>query len=174
MPMPSTAPTQVVIFGASGDLTARKLVPALFSAFLQGHLPAQTQVVGVARRPWDDAGFRAHLQATVGKPAEHARWGEFLAAVRYVQTNLDTAEDYRALATALDAAAPVAGANRVFYLAIKPDLFLPAVAHMHAAGLLAQGEAGPRRRVVVEKPFGSDIGSDTVLNAGLLRLLGED
>ncbi len=173
MRMPSALPTQVVIFGASGDLTARKLVPALFSAFLQGHLPVGTQVIGVARRPWDDAGFRTHLQGTVGKPAEHARWSEFLAAVRYVQTNLDTADDYRGLANALDGAAgtPV---NRVFYLAIKPDLFLPAVTNMHAAGLLAQGENGPRRRVVVEKPFGSDLGSATVLNQSLLKLLGED
>ena len=173
MRMPSALPTQVVIFGASGDLTARKLVPALFSAFLQGHLPAGTQVIGVARRPWDDAGFRSHLQGTVGKPAEHTRWSEFLAAIRYVQTNLDTADDYRGLASALDGASGTA-VNRVFYLAIKPDLFLPAVTNMHAAGLLAQGESGPRRRVVVEKPFGSDLGSATVLNQSLLKLLDED
>lgn len=172
--MATNTPTQVVIFGASGDLTARKLVPALFSAFHQGHLPASTQLVGVARRPWDDAGFRGHLAATVGKPTTHARWGEFLGGVRYVQTNLDTAEDYRALAAALDACAggPV---NRVFYLAVKPDLFLPAVSNMHAAGLLTQQSPnGPRRRVVVEKPFGNDLGSATVLNQNLLGLLGED
>jgi glucose-6-phosphate 1-dehydrogenase len=167
-------PTQVVIFGASGDLTARKLVPALFSAFHQGHLPQGTQLVGVARRPWDDAGFRAHLQQTVGKPTEHARWGEFQSAVRYVRTNLDTAEDYRALAESLDAAVGGQAVHRVFYLAVKPDLFLPSVAHMHAAGLLTQVEGGPRRRVVVEKPFGADLPSATSLNQSLLKLLGED
>lgn len=167
-------PTQVVIFGASGDLTARKLVPALFSAFHHNHLPATTQLVGVARRPWDDAGFRSHLEGTVGKPTEHQRWKEFLGGVRYVQTNLDTADDYRDLATALDACAggPV---NRVFYLAVKPELFLPAVANLHAAGLLTQDQPnGPRRRVVVEKPFGADLGSASVLNQNLLSMLGED
>jgi glucose-6-phosphate 1-dehydrogenase len=172
--MATAIPTQVVIFGASGDLTARKLVPALFSAYHQGHLPAGTQLVGVARRPWDDNGFREHLAATVGKPTEHPRWAEFLGGVHYVRTHLDTAEDYRELARALDAAAsgPV---NRVFYLAVKPELFLPSVAHMHAAGLLTQdGTNGPRRRVVVEKPFGADLGSATVLNQSLLGLLGED
>ncbi|HAT09941.1 MAG TPA: hypothetical protein DCS97_04970, partial [Planctomycetes bacterium] len=172
--MATAIPTQVVIFGASGDLTARKLVPALFSAFHQGHLPGGTQLIGVARRPWDDNGFREHLAQTVGKPTEHPRWAEFLGGVHYVRTHLDTAEDYRELARALDAAAP-GPVNRVFYLAVKPELFLPSVAHMHAAGLLTQdGTNGPRRRVVVEKPFGADLGSATVLNQNLLGLLGED
>jgi glucose-6-phosphate 1-dehydrogenase len=172
--MPASLPTQVVIFGASGDLTARKLVPALFSAFLQGHLPATTQLVGVARRPWDDAGFRAHLAATVGAISADPRWNEFLAGVCYVRTNLDTAEDYRSLAGSLDALAGAA-VNRVFYLAVKPDLFLSAVGNLHAVGLLSQSpDGGPRRRVVVEKPFGNDLGSAAVLNQSLLSLIGED
>ena len=171
--MPNALPTQVVIFGASGDLTGRKLVPALFSAFTGGHFSSPMQLVGVARRPWDHAGFREHLAGAVGKSAQHSRWGEFLSGVQYVRTNLETEEDYRALAAGLDAVAP-GPCNRVYYLAIKPDLFLPAVNGLHAAGLLTQEPGGPRRRVVVEKPFGNDLASATSLNRSLLNLLGED
>jgi glucose-6-phosphate 1-dehydrogenase len=168
-----TLPTQVVIFGASGDLAARKLVPALASAFRQGHFPGPVQVVGVARRPWDDGQFRAHLTDKVGDPAKDPGWAGFLPLLRYVRTELDTAADYQALAAALDglAAGPT---HRVFYLAVKPDLFLPTIHHLHAVGLLAQTADGPRRRVVVEKPFGHDLASAVSLNAELLGLLGED
>ena len=168
--MPAPDLTQVVILGASGDLTARKLVPALYAAERGKTLPGRRQLIGVARRPWDDAQFREQ----VGKfpPKNDADgWNDFLGRSRYVQTHLDTAEDYRALAERLDALAGEP-CNRVYYLAIKPELFLTSVTHLHAVGLLDQHQGF--RRVVVEKPFGTDLPSAKALNSSLLELLGED
>jgi glucose-6-phosphate 1-dehydrogenase len=166
--------TQVIIFGASGDLTSRKLVPALYAAHCEQLFPGRMQLVGVARRPWDDAQFRDQLTATVPrlKTCSFDSWEQFLRLTSYVRTNLDTAADYTALGTRLDALAG-GPCNRVFYLAVKPDLFLPSVQNLHAAGLLQQ-DNGLHRRVVVEKPFGTDLASSTELNRTLLGLLSED
>jgi glucose-6-phosphate 1-dehydrogenase len=166
--------TQVVILGASGDLTARKLVPALFTAAGEKLINGRLQVVGVARRPWDNNFFREHLHQSVAKQSgfEAERWKEFTNCVSYVQTHLDTTADYQALAQQLD---KLAGgpAHRVFYLAVKPELFLPSVQNLHHARLLDQS-GGLSRRVVVEKPFGTDTVSARALNASLLSMIGED
>jgi glucose-6-phosphate 1-dehydrogenase len=166
--------TQVIIFGASGDLTARKLVPALYAAHCQGLFPGRLQLIGVARRPWDDAAFRDILtkNAPKLKTCSYDSWEAFLALTSYVQTHLETREDYAKMGTRLDA---IAGGpcNRVFYLAIKPDLILPSVDNLKAVGLLEQPD-GLHRRVVVEKPFGNDLASSQKLNQALLKLLGED
>jgi glucose-6-phosphate 1-dehydrogenase len=172
--MPANDLTQVIILGASGDLTARKLVPALFAAHCERFFPGRLQLVGVARRPWDDTSFRAQLDQTVPRPKDHSaeEWRAFLGLTSYVQTHLDTAADYAALGKRLEA---IAGgpANRVFYLAVKPELFLPSVQNLRAAGLLDQS-SGLTRRLVVEKPFGHDLPSAQKLNGELLTLIGED
>jgi glucose-6-phosphate 1-dehydrogenase len=172
--MPSTDLTQVIILGASGDLTARKLVPALFMATCSGGFPGRMQLVGVARRPWTDATFREHLSQSAPKTqvCSYDAWEAFLKQVAYVPTHLETAADYAGLATRLNALAGEP-CHRVFYLAVKPELFLPAVRHLGEAGLLDQ-TGGLHRRVVVEKPFGDDLPSSRRLNADLLRVLGED
>ncbi len=166
--------TQVIIFGASGDLTARKLVPALYAAHCQGLFPGRLQLIGVARRPWDDAAFRDLLtkNAPKMKTCSYDSWEAFLALTSYVQTHLETSDDYAKMGTRLDA---IAGGpcHRVFYLAVKPELFLPSVANLKAVGLLDQS-SGLHRRVVVEKPFGHDLASSQTLNHALLGLLGED
>ena len=172
--MSSNDLTQVIILGASGDLTARKLVPALFSAFNEKLLPHDVQLIGVARRPWNDDTFRAHLDANSPRPAETTpeAWNEFKGHTSYVQTHLETADDFVKLGTELER---LAGrpANRVFYLAIKPELVLPSVQNLKLAGLLDQS-TGLNRRVVVEKPFGTDLASAQALNAQLLPLLKEN
>jgi glucose-6-phosphate 1-dehydrogenase len=164
--------TQIVILGASGDLTARKLVPAVFASWSEGFFTGRVQLVGVARRPWGDAEFRAQIRPAMPKGADPAAWERFLGIVSYVQTHLDTPADYAALRTALDtlAAAP---ADRVFYLAIKPDLFLPSVLGLEKVGLLDQS-TGRFARVVVEKPFGTDLPSAQALNRALLAVLDEN
>ena len=164
--------TQVIILGASGDLTARKLVPAFFHAKQQGFFPDDVQLVGVARRPWDDAGFQEHLTGGVAESVGPKMVGRiFLGEVRYVQTHLDTEDDYRTLAERLDGLSD-GPCDRVFYLAIKPDLFLPAVKGMRSVGLLE--EADDRyARVVVEKPFGHDLPSARELNTELLKQIKE-
>ena len=164
--------TQVVILGASGDLTSRKLVPGLFQSHREGLFPHPVEVVGVARRPWDTPEFHRILSERVDcDDQDRARWEEFLERVTYHQTHLDEEEQFQDLATRLD---ELAGpqTNRVFYLAIKPDLFLPTVKGLHSAGLLDQTRQ--TARVVVEKPFGHDLGSARRLNRELLELVAED
>lgn len=165
--------TQVVILGASGDLTSRKLVPAFFNARRQGFFPEDVQLVGVARRPWDDDSFQGHLQENVPeREREQDDWPGFISGVRYVRTHLDTDEDYQALADSLN---ELSGGpcDRVFYLAIKPNLFLASVYGMQRVGLLDQKQ-GHYARVVVEKPFGHDLESARELNAELLDILAEN
>jgi glucose-6-phosphate 1-dehydrogenase len=166
--------TQVVILGASGDLTSRKLVPALYAAHCEHLFPGRLQLVGVARRPWDDAAFRNVLTENAPKmeTCSYDSWEAFLGLTAYVRTHLETTADYQELARRLDALAK-GPANRVFYLAVKPELFLPSVQNLHAVGLLAQKD-GATARVVVEKPFGTDLASAETLNRALLGLMGED
>jgi glucose-6-phosphate 1-dehydrogenase len=166
--MPLT--TQVVILGASGDLTARKLVPALHQVHRQTPSPGSIQLVGVARRPWDTAAFRAHLVERSGLSAGPER-DRFLADVHYVATDLDAPADYRQLAERLDRLAG-GPCHRVFYLAVKPDLFLPGIRGLHAAGLLRETD-DLHRQVVIEKPFGHDLASAELLNRQLAALVDE-
>src|SRR3954470_4247490 len=172
--MPSPDLTQVVILGASGDLTSRKLVPALYAAHCEHLFHGRLQLVGVARRPWDDKAFRDVLTQNAPKmeSCSYDSWEAFLGLTSYVRTHLETAADYAALAKRLDALAQ-GPANRVFYLAVKPELFLPSVQNLKAAGLLDQRD-GRTARVVVEKPFGTDLASAQALNHGLLEAMGED
>ena len=172
--MSSNDLTQVIILGASGDLTARKLVPALFAAHNDKLYPHEVQLIGVARRPWNDESFREHLQANAPRPpgTDPAVWEAFLKNTSYVQTHLETTQDFVQLKTELDARAN-RPAHRVFYLAIKPELFLASVQNLASAGLLVQ-EGGRTARVVVEKPFGTDLESAQVLNTALLGLLKEN
>jgi len=173
--MPATPNlTQIVILGASGDLTARKLVPAVYAAQCQHLFPGRCQLVGVARRPWDDAFFRSHLTKSAPKmeACSYDSWEAFMGQTSYVQTHLETAQDFAELGKRLDALAQ-GPAHRVFYLAVKPELFLTSVENLSHAGLLDQS-GGLNRRVVVEKPFGTDLASAKALNAALLKLLGED
>jgi len=172
--MPANDLTQVIILGASGDLTARKLIPALYAAHCQHLFSGRLQVIGVARRPWDDAFFRDHLSkaGSTMPGCSYDSWETFLKLVTYVQTHLETVADYSALKAKLDALAGEI-CNRVFYLAVKPELFLPSVENLHQVGLLDQS-SGATRRVVVEKPFGTDLKSARSLNYALLQILGED
>lgn len=173
--MAARATTQIVILGASGDLTSRKLLPGVFNAVRQGLFPGPIQLIGVARRPWDDDSFQAHLDEAVAedKVEEHEEaWQAFLKNVRYVRTHLDTDDDYKNLCQRLDDLAGEA-VHRVFYLAVRQDLFLPAVEGLHAVGLLEQKD-GLTSRVVIEKPFGNDLPSSQSLNTALLHMLDED
>ena len=164
-----TRPLQIVILGASGDLTGRKLVPALLG--LAGRTSVAFQLVGVARRPLSDAAFRAQLRAELPE-GDRVAFDVFAERVHYLQG--DAGEDLRPLGQQLDTLPGGAGADRLFYLALKPELFLPAVENLALAGLLVQEAGDPWRRIVVEKPFGHDLASAQALNRTLHRLLRED
>lgn len=166
-------PAQVVILGANGDLTARKLVPALSSLAAQGRPAAGFSLVGISRRPKTDEVFRAELRE--GLSAEQRAGFDRLApSIHYVQADAAEAADAKALSSRLGALAPASGAGRLFYLSLKPELFAPAVENLARHGGLDRQDERGWRRVVVEKPFGQDLGSARALNRSLQQWLRED
>jgi glucose-6-phosphate 1-dehydrogenase len=176
----SLQPAALVIFGASGDLTRRKLVPAVYNLALSRLLPERFAVVGVARRPMPD--FIELMQAGVAKhsrrkPLDLATWSELAKGVSYVQGEFHHAGTYEKLAAELTRLERTIGTrSRVFYLAVAPDQVPTIVEGLHAAGLVvppSDDKDAPFQRVVVEKPFGDDLASAKALNRKLLSCLAE-
>ena len=162
----------MVICGATGDLTERKLAPALYNCLLGGFLPPEFTVVGFARRELTDEEFRDHLLEGINehsrnRPAKPAIWESFARGIEYHQGTFDDPAAYAELAKRLDRIDRDRGTagNRLFYLAVPPALYPVIVHHLELAGLAAPGErrrSGSKRgwtRVIVEKPFGSDLES---------------
>jgi glucose-6-phosphate 1-dehydrogenase len=176
-------PCAFVIFGASGDLTRRKLLPALYNLALDGALPRSFATLGVARRPKTDDSFRGEMREAVGKfsrrkPLEADVWSRLEAGLGYVQGSFEQPQTYRDLAARLEAEgrAHGTGQNRVFYLAVGPDDVLTILRGLHEAGLIhppGRERGAPFSRVVVEKPFGEDLPSARSLNRELYRYLDE-
>lgn len=173
-PAPDQSPCLLVIFGATGDLTARKLVPALFSLFLNGILPSPFAIVGCGRTILDADGFRALLgEKCAAATINHARWPEFSALLHYQSLEYGDPAGYQSLAaslTELDQRLGCGG-NRLFYLAVPPELYPLIGAGLTGAGLAQeQAEGTGWARLVVEKPFGHDLASarelDRVLHQG--------
>jgi glucose-6-phosphate 1-dehydrogenase len=172
-------PGVVVIFGASGDLTRRKLLPALYALRLEDRLPAAFTVVGVARRPLGDDEFRRQMREGVARhgrtgPPEPAEWEAFAEGLFYHALDFQDAPAYAALAAQLaelDRARGTRG-NYLYYLATPPSAYPVIVRALAQAGLAREatgdGKAG-YRRIVIEKPFGHDLASARALN----RIVGE-
>ena len=157
-------PTTIVIFGASGDLTRRKLIPALYNSFCKERLPEKLTIVGFARRPWDDAAFREPLQSGVQEFSggyEETSWRTFAEKLRYFQGDLDVAEGYTRLGSFLR---DLEGgpANRLYYLATAPEYYGLAATFLGASGLADESEGV--RNLVIEKPFGHDLASALALD----------
>ena len=168
-------PPQLIVVGASGDLTQRKLVPALVALAAQGTPPAGFTVVGVARRPKTDEAFRAELRAALPE-ADHAAFDALAPHIYYVAGDIAEPASIDALSARLDALPGGRATGRLYYLALKPELFAPAVRELGRAGLLStrEGERRAWRRVVVEKPFGHDLRSARTLNHDLHEVLYEE
>ena len=163
-------PCLVVILGASGDLTQRKLIPALYNLHLHGGLPESFGIVGAARTEWSDQEFREHLRQAVLESAggDPGAWEAFAARVFYQPLNYDESGSYQELGQRLDdlERALGTGGNRIFNLAIPPELYAQAAQNLGRAGLAAQDQ-GAWVRLVVEKPFGHDLASARQLNAAI-------
>ncbi len=162
-------PTVIVIFGASGDLTQRKLVPALHSLACEGLLPARYEVLGVARSPLSDDRFRERLYEGITRYArlnagQCSLWPRHCARYTYVAGEYDDSDLYRRIAQHLDRATleMEGAANRLYYLATPPFLYPVIIRRLKEAGL--HGSAGGAVRIVVEKPFGHDLESARRLN----------
>ncbi|MBP9839263.1 MAG: glucose-6-phosphate dehydrogenase [Proteobacteria bacterium] len=179
-------PCVVVIFGATGDLTHRKLVPALYNLAVDSLLPANFHLICFARREYSDEVFRAEMKKAVQEfsrrqPLDEAVWAEFSSHLQYISSAFDNQEGYQNLSKTLDALDTKAGRifNRVFYLATSPDYFEVISKMLGGSGLLNEYRDGNNSeriraaRVVVEKPFGHDIDSAKQLNKVMLSQMSE-
>jgi glucose-6-phosphate 1-dehydrogenase len=165
----------VVIFGASGDLTSRKLIPALYLLHQKGRLPKATRVVGVSRTPYTHEDWRKELTATTqkfaGKEFDTASWQAFAASVFYHPGDIDKLEHFKALSILLDELESGSSATRLYYLSTAPALYSAAIANLGAAGLA--DESRGVRRVVIEKPFGTDLKTAQELNKATHQVFSE-
>jgi glucose-6-phosphate 1-dehydrogenase len=168
----------LVIIGASGDLTQRKLMPAFHTLGCDGLLPAGTRVVGVARSHLSDEEFRRHLYEGVEEYAGHdpvicREWRSFQGQVTYLAGEYDDPNTYRRLAETLDSLDAEVGTagNRLFYLAVPPFLYPRIVEQLGQTGLNRSPKGWVR--IIVEKPFGHDLDSARQLNARLHAVFDE-
>jgi glucose-6-phosphate 1-dehydrogenase len=171
-------PCSIVIFGASGDLTARKLIPAFYHLCKEKQMPSTFRIIGFARREKTDASWRAELRTALDqysrtKPVDEKVWQEFSANLFYCRGDLSDAAAYKQLEERLTAfgSGPLRE-NLLFYLAVSPSQFGEVIEQIHRAGLLNR-EGGGWQRVVVEKPFGHDLVSAQALNRELTRFVHE-
>ena len=170
-------PTVVVIFGASGDLTKRKLLPALFHLEQAGLLPRQFAVVGVARRPLGDSfaqDMREGITEFGGVKEGDPKLGEFMRKVSYHQMNFDDGEGYAALQKTLEQIDKEHGTqgNRLFYLAVAPEYFADIMKQL-GDHKMAQPEQGTVH-CIIEKPFGHDLESARKLNDDVNAVFREE
>ncbi len=170
-------PCSVVIFGATGDLTRRKLAVALYNLHLDRLLPGTYSVVGVGRREMPTGAFVSSLREGIEKhsrrPLDEELWGEMAAGISYVST--DGPDGYARLSDHLDRLdrERELGGNRLFYLATPPSAFPKIIDQLGSAGLNQPGKGGGWARVVVEKPIGTDLASAHELNQIVNRVFDE-
>lgn len=177
MPFRVSEPFTFVIFGASGDLTSRKLMPALFSLFRRGLLPDEFAVVGFARRPFDDEGFRQRMGESIrqfgGGAAASDELERFLGRIVYHRGDVESASaGFASLRDRLDNDARFPP-NRIYYLSVTADLFEPIIRALSEHGLIRPPFDPPWNRVIIEKPFGRNLNSARVLNRVCLTHLDE-
>lgn len=161
-----------VIFGMSGDLSARKLIPALYALHCDGSLDDETSIVGYARSEYSDKQLRDKLKKALKEYSssfDESKWASFAPRISYVQGAYDKAEDYKALKAHLE---ELGQENHVFYTATPPGAYQGIVSCLAEAGLNESQNGWTR--LVVEKPFGNDLESAKALNTHVLKQFSED
>jgi glucose-6-phosphate 1-dehydrogenase len=171
--MPSNT---VIIFGASGDLTARKLIPALYQLHVKGRLPDDARIVGVARSAFTDDGFREKLAAALRefepKAWQPESWNTFAARLFYVACDATKPGGLEPLQKWLTGIEGSGGGNRLYYLSVSPTLYPDLITRLGEARM--NEETAGWRRVIIEKPFGRDLASARVLNRTVQSYFRED
>jgi glucose-6-phosphate 1-dehydrogenase len=173
----------VVIFGASGDLTKRKLVPALYLLWDQGKLPDNISIMGVSRTKYSDDDWREELHAFNEDDYDDDKWADFKERIHYHPADATKKDDWagiKARMCELDQQHN-AGGNVLFYLSVSPQFFEPIINNIGSADIVVEGRKycsidgiAAWQRIVVEKPFGSDPGSAAQLNRTLAGVFDED
>ncbi len=179
--IPPKAMSTIVIFGTTGDLTARKVLPAIYNLWNGGFLPHEIAVVGVARKDKSDSEWRADMCEAL---KEYSRTGAglgencdpFVANLCYHRFNFNENDDLGGLGEHLDdiEAERNLAHHRLYYLATPPEFFSPLIHKLGQAGLIRNPSDDVKTRVVIEKPFGSDLESAQALNADILEVLAEE
>jgi glucose-6-phosphate 1-dehydrogenase len=177
-PQRPAPPCTLVIFGASGDLTHRKLIPAVFDLFREGLLSKHSAVLGFSRSSLSDEDFRRTAREgleSYGSAIAESVWDEFKSCLHYMSAQFDDPASFRLLRERLeriDAAHGTQG-NRIFYMATPPELFKIITAQLGDAGLNERRDEHSFSRLVIEKPFGVDVGSARELNASVQSVFRE-
>jgi len=173
-------PVTIVIFGGAGDLTHRKLLPALYNLALDNLLPDRYAIVGVGRKDLDDDGYRLFAKDGVTqfsrRPLEAARWEEFARHLFFVPANIEEPAAMPRLGARLDTIEHEMGiaGHRIYYLAVPPAMFVPTVQQLaHARFVPPRGSGGSSTRLVVEKPIGSDFESAKAINDAIAAVFDE-
>lgn len=185
-------PCVLVIFGASGDLTARKLIPALYDQDRAGRLPRGMVILGMSRTPMSDEAFREKMKAAVQQFSasfDAAKWESFAKRVSYHAGDAGDATSMPGLSKRINELGSQTSIlrqggmpNILFYLSVSPNLYEPIIASLGQSGLVAEGhrwcslnaDLTPWQRIIVEKPFGNDLRSAVSLNQALGRVFEED
>ena len=173
-------PSVVVLFGATGDLAHRKVLPALYHLWRTDLLPHEFQVLAIGRRPFDDESFRAGIRASLEKysrilPLDAEAWRSFEERISYLHLDFEDADGFDSLVTRLDGIDRDCGTrgNRLFYLATQPSQFAEIVGQLGRVGLDHERLESGWRRVVIEKPFGHDLDSAKRLNREVAKVFRE-
>jgi glucose-6-phosphate 1-dehydrogenase len=165
-PTRTISPCTMVILGAGGDLTRRKLIPSLLHLQSDGLLPDEFSVVGVARHASSDEAFRTEISTAL--QAAPGDWKRFAPRLSYLRGDLSDPAAYDTIARRVEELEQKAGTSRgrLFYLAIPPSMYAPAIEGLSRSGAMPRREAGDPRwvRVIIEKPFGRDLKSAQALN----------
>ncbi len=190
--MPQTEPCLVVIFGASGDLTSRKLIPALFELHRLGQLPDGLAVMGVSRTPLSDDDFRTRMRNAARNQSDtfdETAFDTFARRLHYHAADATSPEAFPSIQGAIKQLAQHhnilrqgGSPNILFYLSVSPNLYEPIIDNIGAAGLVSEGKrwcaldttAMPWQRIIVEKPFGTDLRTAQSLNMALGRVFEEE
>jgi glucose-6-phosphate 1-dehydrogenase len=173
-------PSTLVLFGATGDLAHRKVIPALYQLWRTNLLPHEFVILAIGRRPYSDDSLRQEFRASAEKysrvlPLDEAAWRSFASRIRYQRMDFDDSAGYDELVTTLEAIDKEQNApgHHLYYLATQPSAFAEIVAQLGRVGLDHEHHEGGWRRIVIEKPFGHDLQSAIRLNREVGKVFRE-
>jgi glucose-6-phosphate 1-dehydrogenase len=173
----------MVVFGASGDLTRRKLLPAIFQLWCQNHLPESAAIIGYSRSEKTDESFRNELCDSIRNSLhchqgliDDSAWDAFASRIFYQQGAYDSPDDFAALSKRIEALNVERNApgNCMHYLATPPSAFADIIRNLDCSSLARKGQSDPWSRIVIEKPFGTDLQSARDLNRIAREVFDED
>ncbi len=166
--------TVIVIFGVTGDLARRKLIPSLYSNYIKGRLPDKLKIVGVGRREWSDETMVEHAHKSLTEFASHifdeTSWAEFRQTLSYALVDLPEPETYQTLKDHLDDIED-GSANRLYYLSIAPEFYADAIENLGQLDMAREDDCW--RRIVIEKPFGYNLKTAQALNKTVHSVFNE-